>query len=69
MNIDWQNVVTLGLVIVAACYVVRRLWRTAGGKRPAGCPACSDCPDAHARKPLVSIDRTPKPNAGEREDP
>ncbi len=60
MNFDWQTAVTIGLVVAAALYVVRRLRRLGGGKQRAGCGACGPCPTKADQKQVISIDPPPK---------
>lgn len=55
MNLDWQDLLTLGLIAAAAAYVVRRLWRLVRGKQRTGCGTCLDCPVSSARNELISI--------------
>ena len=57
MNIDWQDAVSLGLVVVAAIYVAVRLWRVCSGKARTGRGTCPNCSGTANRKQLVSIDR------------
>jgi hypothetical protein len=46
---DWQNVVALTVVAVAAAYVARHGWRALASRpsRP-GCGGCSSCPSKTA---------------------
>ena len=65
MNIDWQNLLTLGLIAVAIAYVARRFWRLARGKQRTGCGTCPDCPASDGRKPLISIQQPPSEDYGD----
>ena len=60
MNFDWQDAITLGLVVAAAIYVIRRLRRVGRGKQPTGCGTCPDCPTSSDQQELISIDPAPK---------
>lgn len=56
MSINFQDVLTLGLVALSGAYLARRalgLWRP----KPAagGCGGCSGCPSAKAGPAVVSI--------------
>ena len=41
--IDWQNIIALGLVGLAAGYLARKAWRRIGGLTERTCGSCSDC--------------------------
>ena len=65
MTSDWQNVATIGLVLAALAYLLRRTWLILARKKSAGCGSCAACPadsvdkqePASANgKPLVSIE-------------
>jgi hypothetical protein len=64
MTLDWQTLIAVALVLLAAGYLCRRGWQTIVRKR-AGCGACSNCPADHdtAGKPLVTIDKFSKSNS------
>ncbi|MEN6493236.1 MAG: FeoB-associated Cys-rich membrane protein [Thermoguttaceae bacterium] len=47
MDFDWQNLVALTLVLVAAVYLVRCLWRRSGTKNSGCCASCAGCSAAH----------------------
>ena len=57
MNVAWQDVAALGLVIVAGGYLTRRLYLLAR-RRTSGCGSCAACPaDANPEeKVMVSIE-------------
>lgn len=65
MNIGWQELVAFALVVAAAIYLTRRLWRVARGKQPTGCGTCPSCPAASNSEQLISIDPPPKSNYGD----
>ena len=60
MNVDWQTATVLGLIAVAAVYVIRRVWRVLSGKRSAPCGTCPHCAASFDREQLVSIDPPPE---------
>lgn len=44
MAIDWQNIMALTAVAVAAAYLARQVWTQLAGHRPAtGCTNCTSC--------------------------
>jgi hypothetical protein len=47
MDFDWQNLVALTLVLVAAVYLVRCLWRRSGAKNAGCCASCAGCSAVH----------------------
>ena len=55
MTLDWQDLLTLGLIVAALAYVVRRLRRLLGGRQQTGCGTCSNCPASGRRNELISI--------------
>ena len=55
MTPDWQDLLTFGLIIAAAVYVVRRLRRLLGGRQQTGCGTCANCPASGGRNKLISI--------------
>jgi hypothetical protein len=67
MTSDVQNIVALGLVLLAAAYVVRRVWQLFARKRAGGCGSCGTCPTstegdaAGVKKPFVGIDTLRQP--------
>lgn len=62
MTIDWQTVVALAVVALAAAEVVRRVAGTLRARR-AGCGACGACPSG-AERQLIEL-QAPKPPDGE----
>jgi hypothetical protein len=56
MDIGWQDVVTLALVVAAVIYLVRRLRLLGRGKQRTGCGARPDCPQPPPRGRLVQLD-------------
>jgi hypothetical protein len=56
MNVGWQDAVTLGLVVAAVIYTIRRLRGLRRGGQPTDCRTCADRPEASARNRLVSLD-------------
>lgn len=46
MDIDWQQASALGLVAMAAGYVVWRAWRRVSSRN--ACAACAGCGDGQA---------------------
>ena len=57
MNVAWQDIAALGLVIVAGVYLARRLYLLAR-RRSAGCGSCAACPaDGNPNeKSMVSVE-------------
>ena len=56
MNVDWQNLAAVCIVLAAAACLLRHLLRVGTRKKPPGCGACAEC-DVPARKDqLLSID-------------
>ena len=43
MNASWQDIVAIGLIAVAAMYMIRRFWHTLSGKQKPRCGSCTDC--------------------------
>ena len=56
MNIDMQNVAVLCVIVAAAIYVIRRVFRIGRNKKAATCGACGQCPAATSEKQLISLD-------------
>ena len=54
--IDMQNLAVLGVIVAAAIYVVRRVFRMGRSKRLGTCGACGQCPTATSKKQLISLD-------------
>jgi hypothetical protein len=55
MASDWQNLVALLLVAVAAVYVGWALIRAARRKKTSGCGSCASCPAA-SQPTLIAIE-------------
>ena len=56
--IAWQEVVSLALVVVAASYLARVVWRNLAGRQTGGCGTCDACPETETlERPLVQINR------------
>ncbi len=55
MNMDLQNLAVLCVIVTAAIYVFRRVFRI-GQKRPGTCGACGQCPAGPSGKQLISLD-------------
>jgi hypothetical protein len=53
MNLGWQDVVALTLVLAAIAHLWRRFRRAARGA--CGCGSCRGCPRSSADQPLVVI--------------
>lgn len=61
MNLGWQDITAVAIVVATVAYVTRRIWRTGKlGKAPP-CASCSAC--GPSRRQLVSL----KPPAEDRE--
>ncbi len=58
MDFGWQNIATLGLVLVAGLYFGRRLCRFGGRNTPPRCVGCHGC-DCAKEDPqtLILLDR------------
>jgi hypothetical protein len=66
MTFDWQNVAALAIVLTAAVYLVRRVWKSVAKKRAGGCGACGSCPggsSSPAGKTLVQLKTVAKPRS------
>lgn len=62
MNIDWQTVIAVGLVVAAAGYLAYSGWKVIARKRAGGCGTCSSCPSStdgkrDDQRPFVSIEQ------------
>lgn len=45
VNVDWQGLLTGGVVLAAAAYVGVRVWQSVSGRAKAGCGSgCDTCP-------------------------
>jgi hypothetical protein len=51
----WQNIAVCVLVVAAAFYVIRYVWRTGRRRFAGGCSACGQCPTAPSAA-LVTIE-------------
>jgi hypothetical protein len=56
MNLDWQNLAALAVVLVAAVFVTRQLWRAMTSDKPLACSGCSSCGPKEAEGKLISIE-------------
>ena len=57
MNLDWQNLAALVVVLVAALFVTRQLWRAMTSDKPLACSGCRSCgPKDAADEKLISIE-------------
>ena len=59
--LDAQQLLTLAVVLAAASYLVRRVWKRLSGRRVAGCGSCSRCAGAAddrspVTKPLIPVE-------------
>jgi len=58
----WQDIAALALVLLAAGFVARSIWRTVRGRPGMGCAACDRCPGWQGRNPaLTAALDAPKP--------
>ncbi len=57
MIFDWQNVLTVFIVLLAAAYVGRQVVRWVKRKGQPGCGGCFQCPTEPPEEPLVKIDQ------------
>jgi hypothetical protein len=56
MSFDWQEIVAGAIVLAAAAYLARAVWRMLRGGS-AGCGACGSCPSGTEKTgTLVSLD-------------
>jgi attachment p12 family protein len=56
MSLNWQDVFAVAIVIAAAVYLVRTVYRMLRGGQ-SGCGTCGSCPAEEAKTPpLVSLD-------------
>lgn len=59
---DWQQIITIGLVSLAAIYVLRRIYCRCAGRKTVACSGCNSCTAAGvsedtATRPFVAADR------------
>jgi hypothetical protein len=59
---DWQHVITIMIVALAAAYVLRRAVSRFAGKQAGSCSGCHSCPaakpfDAVPERPFISADQ------------
>lgn len=58
---EWQQLLTFGIVLAAGGYLARRAWLQFSGRQAGGCGACSGCSAAAGsrspvERPLVPIE-------------
>jgi hypothetical protein len=56
MNLTWQDLTALGIVVAAVLYLLVRVWRRRDSKRSPGCSGCPGCGSGEGEKPLVTLD-------------
>jgi hypothetical protein len=56
MNITWQDLVTAGILLVVAGYLIRCLVQFIRRKGAPACGCCGQCSAEPAEKPLVKLD-------------
>jgi hypothetical protein len=63
MSLDWQNIIALVVVVVAAIYLARRSWQTLlrKGSRCGGCAGCSS--QKATSQAVVTIDLAARPSS------
>jgi hypothetical protein len=59
MSITWQDLVTAGILLVVAGYLIRCLVRFIRRKGMPACGCCGQCSAEAAEKPLVNLDEPP----------
>jgi hypothetical protein len=57
MNLTWQDLATICIVLLSAGYVVRYIVRWAKRKGQPGCGCCTKCPAEPSEEPLVTLDK------------
>ena len=55
MNWDWQNLIVLAMVAVAAGYVVRLTWTSVLARRQSACGNCRNCGSEDQPRDVFSI--------------
>jgi hypothetical protein len=50
---DWQQLITIGLVALAAVYVLRRAWWRCADRKVGACSGCHACPAAAPDRPAI----------------
>jgi hypothetical protein len=54
MTFDWQNLLSLAIVLIAAVYVARQAWRQLASHGPTSvCTTCSACPKRTDNDPQI----------------
>ncbi|MCL4204932.1 MAG: FeoB-associated Cys-rich membrane protein [Pirellulaceae bacterium] len=61
-SMDWQHVITILIVALAAAYVLRRAVNRFAGKQTRSCSGCHTCPaaksfDAVPERPFISAEQ------------
>lgn len=68
MNLDWQTVVVVAIVLAAVAYLARSAWQVMVRRKTPGCGTCSSCPtsEGETAKPFVAIDQLAETNPSRR---
>jgi hypothetical protein len=56
MNLDWQNFAALAVVLVAAVFLTRRLWRAMASGKPLACSGCRSGGPKDSAEELISVE-------------
>jgi hypothetical protein len=57
MNLGWQDITAIGLVLAAGAYFGRCLWRLGAVDKPPSCAGCNECSsDKPNTAKLVTLD-------------
>lgn len=60
----WQDVAVLAIVVMAAVYLTRSIWRTLAGGAGKGCGTCAKCPTGDEKQPQQLVElRAPRKGA------
>ncbi len=59
MSLDWQNFAALAVVLLAAVFLTRRLWRAMSSGKPLACNGCRSSGPKDAAEKLISIEPMP----------
>ena len=59
MNLDWQNLAALTLVLLAAVFLTWKLGRAITSGKPFGCTGCKSSGRKDAAAKLISIEPPP----------
>lgn len=63
MQLPWQDVIALGIVMLALLHLARRFWLTFVRQQSSGCGSCSGCPTKSAPSQLHTIDLNYSPSS------